>query len=76
MKSQTSRGKNVHLSKADQQRYLKQLREAAESGDVIAMGLMVIASKIEQSTDSQSSSQGSVREEIMRMMPTMERGQL
>lgn len=56
--SKQQRGKNVHLSRADQHRYLKRIREEAESGDVLAMGLMVISSKLEQVIQEQGSRSG------------------
>lgn len=37
--------KNIYLSQADQREYMKNLRTAAETGDVNAMGWMVLLSK-------------------------------
>lgn len=37
--------KNIYLSQADQREYMKNLRTAAEAGDVNAMGWMVFLSK-------------------------------
>lgn len=50
--------KNIYLSQADQREYMKMLREAAESGDVNAMGWMVMLSKVEGITPSPTKTSG------------------